>query len=251
MPFSKRTILFIFFLILISVSLFALHSVLSDELIMTQITPLKHLIRCYKKGNGGENILLIGCIHGNEKAGILISMRVLNEIFARNEMQNTLICIPTVNPDGNVLNTRTNSNMIDINRNFPARNWVYVDSAKLIGDKKYFWGGNSPTTETETKFILKVDSLYHPDAFIILHQFLNCVQYDGTGIKLGTFISKYTKQKLLDNIGYKTEGSVGSYFGDDKQKEVVTIELPENPSDSLQQNLVNALVDAVAKGYKN
>ena len=238
-------------LILVSVSLFALHSVLSDELILTQTTPLNHIIRCYKKGNSGEKILLIGCIHGNEKAGILISLKVLNELFTKNEIQNTLICIPTVNPDGNILNTRTNSNKIDINRNFPANNWVHSDSAKLKGDKKYFWGGNSPTSEIETKFILKVDSLYHPDAFIILHQFMNCVQYDGTGVKLATFISKYTDQKLLDNIGYKTEGSIGSYFGDDKQKEVVTIELPENPSDSLQQNLINALVDAVSKGYKN
>jgi protein MpaA len=218
---------------------------------MMQTTPQNHLIRCFKKGNSGENIMLIGCVHGNEKAGILISTRVLNEIFARSDMKNTLICIPSANPDGNLLNIRTNSNRIDINRNFPASNWVYIDSAKLKYDKKNYWGGIQPASETETKFILKIDSMYHPDAFIILHQFMNCVQYDGTGLDLASFISKRTRQKLLDNIGYKTEGSIGSYFGDNKRKEVVTIELPESPSDSLQMNLVNAIVDAVAKGYKN
>jgi len=80
---------------------------------------------------------------------------------------------------------------------------------------------------------------------------MNCVQYDGTGLALGSFIAKRTGQKLLDNIGYKTEGSIGSYFGENKRKEVVTIELPENPPDSLQQKLVNSLVDAIAIGYKN
>lgn len=232
-------------------SLFALHNILFEELVMTQTTHLHNTIRCYKKGNSGEKIMLIGCVHGNEKAGILISAKVLNEIFERDNIKNTLICIPSANPDGNILNTRTNANRVDINRNFPASNWVHTDSSKLYYDKKTFWGGNQPASETETKFILKVDSLYHPDAFIILHQFMNCVQYDGTGIALASFIAKRTGQKLLDNIGYKTEGSIGSYFGENKRKEVVTIELPENPPDSLQQQLVKALVDAVADGYKN
>ncbi len=246
----KIVILLSVITISVSTSIFALHVLISDELVLTQITPLKNLIRCYKKGNSGTKILLIGCVHGNEKAGILISAKVLNEIFERNGIKNTLICIPTANPDGNLLDTRTNANRVDINRNFPASNWVRTDSSKLYYDKKSFWGGIQPASETETKFILKVDSLYHPDAFIILHQFMNCVQYDGNGLTLASFIAKRTGQKLLDNIGYKTEGSIGSYFGENKRKEVVTIELPDNPPDSLQQKLVNALVDAVANGYQ-
>ena len=115
--------------------------------------------------------------------------------------------------------------------------------------KKQYWGGKFAASEIETKFILKIDSLYNPDVLIILHQFMDCVQYDGTGLKLAEYIADHTKQKLLDNIGYKTEGSIGSYFGDDKRKEVVTIEIPENPPDSLQQNILNALVDVIEKGY--
>jgi len=239
----------LFVTIFASIILLAFSDVFTDELVLTEKTPLNHNIRCYKKGSNGEKILLIGCIHGDEKAGILLSVKVMNEIFAKKELKNTLIFIPTLNPDGNILNTRTNSNRIDINRNFPSTNWTYTDSSKLKPDKKVYWGGKSPASEIETKFIFRVDSIFQPDAIIILHQFMDCVQYDGTGLRLAEFISKRSGQKLLDNIGYPTTGSIGSYFGDDKRKEVVTIEMPENPPDSLQQNLINALVEVVEKGY--
>lgn len=237
------------FLLFISASLFAIRGSVSDELVLTEKTPMNNTLRCYKVGTDGKKILLIGCIHGNEKAGILLSIKVLNEIFSSDKTANTLLCIPTANPDGNILDRRTNSNKIDINRNFPASNWVHTDSAKLKGIKKPFWGGNYAGSEMETQFILKIDSLFHPDALIILHQFMDCVQYDGTGKPLAEFISKRTGQKLLDNIGYTTEGSIGSYFGDDKRKEVITIEIPENPPDTLQQDIVSTLVDVIKNGY--
>jgi murein peptide amidase A len=240
---------FLLFFLFISASIYAVKEITAEDLVLTQKTPQGRLIRCYKKGNNGKKILLIGSIHGNEKAGIILSIKVLNYLFEKPGSINTLICIPTVNPDGNSSDKRTNSNNIDINRNFPSSNWVYSDSSKLELKKKMFWGGNQPASEIETRFILKVDSLFHPDALIILHQFMDCVQYDGTGMDLAKFIAVRSKQKLLDNIGYTTEGSIGSYFGEDKRKEVVTIEIPENPSDTLQMNIVNAIVDAVTTGY--
>jgi len=220
-----------------------------DQLLFSKKSPLNNEIRCYKAGNSGSTILLIGCIHGPEKNGITTSIRVLNELFAKKDLKNTLICIPTVNPDGNINNTRTNSNKIDINRNFPATNWKYQDSAKLKKDKKTYWGGKFPASEAETRLLMKLDSIYKPSAIIVLHQFLNCVEYDGTGSKLAQFISSQTGQVLKEDIGYSTPGSLGSYFGGDFRREVVTIEIPKNPSDTLQNNLVKALVDVVEKGY--
>jgi len=240
---------FILFLFSLFVSLSAVDDIITCNLKLSQKSPLNNLIHCYVKGNRGKKILLIGSIHGNEKAGINLSLKVMNDIFSKTDMRNTLICIPTVNPDGNSLDRRTNSHNIDINRNFPATNWAYADSAKLEKQRKIFWGGTKPASETETKFILKIDSTYKPDAIIIIHQFMDCVQYDGSGYWLAANIAYRTKQKLLDNIGYATYGSIGSYFGKDKNREVVTIEIPKDPSYWLQQNIVNALDDIVEKGY--
>jgi murein peptide amidase A len=221
----------------------------SDELVLTQKTQNGNLIRCYKKGDSGKKILLIGSVHGFEKAGILLSVKILNEIFATDKLSNTLICIPSANPDGNVLDTRMNANRIDINRNFPATNWVYVDSAKLKNEKIFFWGGAEPASEIETRFIMKVDSIYNPEIIIVFHQFLDLVNYDGIGLPLAEYIIKETGMKLEQDLGYDTPGSMGSYFGTDKRKEMVTIELPENPPDSLQQSLTKAIVDLVVKDY--
>lgn len=234
---------------LIFILLFA-GMIISNELVITQQTQMGNTLRCYKKGDSGKKILLIGSVHGFEKAGILLSVKILNEIFAKEKLANTLLCIPSANPDGNELETRMNANRIDINRNFPSSNWAYVDSAKLKNEKIYFWGGEKPASEVETKFILKVDSLYNPDIIIVFHQFLDLINYDGTGLPLAEFIINKTGMKLEQELGYDTPGSMGSYFGTDKQKEMVTIELPDKPPDSLQQNILNTIVEIVEKGYK-
>jgi protein MpaA len=233
-----------------------LHSILSvaqnndsDFLFSSVKTKHNNTINCYVKGDEGKKILLIGCMHGNEKAGIAIAQEVLNRVLKIAKTPNTLICIPTLNPDGNILNVRTNASKVDLNRNFPSSNWEYIDSAKLAVPKKKFWGGKIPASEIETKFIVDIEEQLKPDAIIILHQFMDCVQYDGTGHRLAIFISNSSKQKLLDNIGYPTSGSIGSYFGSDRNREVVTIEIPKNPSINLTQSITNALVDIVVVGY--
>lgn len=222
----------------------------SSELVLTQETPMGNVLRCYKKGNSGKKILLIGSVHGMERAGVILSVKILNEVFSKDKLANTLLCIPSANPDGSLLETRMNSNRIDINRNFPSSNWSYVDSAKLKKEKKFFWGGASPASEIETKFILKVDSIYDPEIILIFHQFLDCINYDGKGQTIAEYIAKSTGMKMEQDLGIETPGSMGSYFGMDKQKEVVTIELPENPPDSLQQSLLNTIVGIVEKGYQ-
>lgn len=236
-------IILLFFLFLFS------RMVVSDEIVLTQKTIGGNTIRCYKKGDSGKKILLIGCMHGFEKAGIILSIKILNEIFAKENLANTLLCIPSANPDGNILETRMNANRIDINRNFPSSNWVYVDSAKLKNEKIYFWGGSEAASEIETRFILKVDSIFDPEIIIVFHQFLNLVNYDGRGRALAEYLSNASGLELEEDMGYETPGSMGSYFGIDKNKEIVTIELPENPSDTLQQNLTKAIVDLIEKGY--
>lgn len=237
------------YFVFISVFIIATSMISTHELVLTESTMMGNLMRCYKKGNSGKKILLIGNVHGDEKAGILLSIRILNEIFSKDKLANTLICIPCANPDGGVLDTRMNANLIDINRNFPSTNWIYQDSAKMKKDKKGYWGGMKPASEIETKFILKVDSLYNPEVIIIFHQFLDLVNYDGIGLPLAEYITKVTGMKLENDMGYETPGSIGSYFGNDKRKEIVTVELPENPPDSLQQSLTKAIVELIEKGY--
>ena len=70
--------------------------------------------------NYDKTILVIGVFHGDEKDGEYLINRYLSQ---KNETKNRLLFIPCLNPDGKKADTRTNANGVDLNRNFPTKNW--------------------------------------------------------------------------------------------------------------------------------
>jgi protein MpaA len=75
-------------------------------------------IRAYEVGNpkSPEKVLVVGCIHGNEPAGIPVVSRL-----ERTHPSFDLWVIPTVNPDGCKRGTRQNAHGVDLNRDFYER----------------------------------------------------------------------------------------------------------------------------------
>src|SRR2546423_11151833 len=63
-----------------------------------------------------KTTLVIGCIHGNEPAGIAIAHR-LERSPAPTRYQ--LLVVADLNPDGVGARTRQNAHGVDLNRNFP------------------------------------------------------------------------------------------------------------------------------------
>jgi protein MpaA len=60
-------------------------------------------------------VLVVGCIHGNEPAGIAIAQRL-----ERSSPRGVdLWIVPVLNPDGRAADTRGNTHGVDLNRNFP------------------------------------------------------------------------------------------------------------------------------------
>jgi protein MpaA len=75
-------------------------------------------IRAYEVGNpkSPEKVLVVGCIHGNEPAGIPVVSRL-----ERTHPSFDLWVIPMVNPDGCSRGTRQNAHGVDLNRDFYER----------------------------------------------------------------------------------------------------------------------------------
>lgn len=75
-------------------------------------------IRAYEVGNpkSPEKVLVVGCIHGNEPAGIPVVSGL-----ERTHPSFDLWVIPTVNPDGCTRGTRQNARGVDLNRDFYER----------------------------------------------------------------------------------------------------------------------------------
>jgi len=165
------------------------------------------------------SVVVIGVFHGDEPQGDYL----IRSYFKSNPDTNLLL-IPCLNTEGMRKNTRLNGNGVDLNRNFPAKNWV-------SGEKNEYYGGESPASEKETKFIISVIEKYSPKAILSLHAPYKIVNYDGgkdgSGRKLAQMISDIIEYPVEENIGYPTPGSFGTWAGTEKDIPTITLELDE------------------------
>ena len=118
---------------------------------------------------------------------------------------------------------------VDLNRNFPAKNWQKTEV------NEYF-GGTEPASEDETRFLVYVIEKYKPDLIITLHEPYAVVNYDGPAEGIASRISQITGYKVEESIGYPTPGSFGTYCGIERNIPVITLELPEHTNNAKDKN---------------
>ncbi len=140
-----------------------------------------------------------------------------------------ILFIPCLNPDGMAQNTRTNANGVDLNRNFPTKNWGEDTSTAGENPSDYF-GGKSPASEIETQFVIDVIEKYNPFVILTLHAPYKVVNYDGPAREISEEISKIIGYPVEESIGYPTPGSFGTYAGVERNIPVITLELDEKIS---------------------
>lgn len=162
-----------------------------------------------------KRILVIGVFHGDEPQGEFL----INEYIKRNSATR-LLFIPCLNPDGKALNSRTNSQGVDLNRNFPTKNWE-------LTEKNEFFGGDNPASEIETRFLTEVIDRYMPELILTLHAPFKVVNYDGPAEEIAQKISEIINYPVEKSIGYPTPGSFGTYCGIEKNIPTITLELDE------------------------
>ena len=141
--------------------------------------------------------------------------------------------IPCLNPDGLQLGQRTNANGVDLNRNFPTKNWE-------LTEKNEFFGGEQPASEIETQFVIDIINAYQPETILTLHAPYKVVNYDGPAQDLAEQISEIINYPVEASIGYPTPGSFGTYAGIERQIKTLTLELDENcPVEELEMPVYN------------
>ena len=128
--------------------------------------------------------------------------------------------IPCLNPDGVKSNTRVNANGVDLNRNFPTKNWE-------LTEKNNFYGGQEPASEIETKFLINVIEEFKPKLILTLHAPYKVVNYDGDALNIAQRISEIIKYPVEASIGYPTPGSFGTWAGIENNIPTITLELDE------------------------
>lgn len=166
-----------------------------------------------------KTVLIIGVFHGDEPEGEALIDKFLENFPTKTK--NRLLILPCLNPDGKALKTRQNINRVDLNRNFPTKNW------ELVREKEYF-GGFEPASEIETKFLVEILDENKIDAILSLHTPYKIINYDGPAKELAEKISELTQYPVQEDIGYPTPGSFGTYAGVEREIPTITLELPEN-----------------------
>ena len=161
------------------------------------------------------NVLVIGCMHGDEPQG-----KYLIQEYLKSNTETKLLFIPCLNPDGIKSNTRVNANGVDLNRNFPTKNWK-------LTEKNNFYGGQEPASEIETKFLINVIEEYKPELILTLHAPYKVVNYDGDVLNIAQKISEIIKYPVEASIGYPTPGSFGTWAGIENKIPTITLELDE------------------------
>ena len=182
----------------------------------TTLLPSVQLIK--KRGTSAKalTILIIGVFHGEEPQGEFVINKYLAET-GDSEQKNHLYYIPCLNPWGKERGLRVNKNGVDLNRNYPTRNWIETEN-----DENY--SGKSAASEEETQVMIRLLKELKPDVILTLHAPLKCVNYDDPAKELAKQISELCNYPVIADLGYPTPGSFGTYCGVERNIPIVTLE---------------------------
>jgi murein peptide amidase A len=120
-------------------------------------------------------VLVVGCIHGNEPAGIEVA-RMLRRAGPIPGID--LWVIDDLNPDGVAARTRQNADGVDLNRNFPWR-WQHYGRR---GDQQY--PGERPLSEPEARLAHDLILRLRPRMTVWFHQPLAVTDESGGDIAI-------------------------------------------------------------------
>jgi protein MpaA len=117
-----------------------------------------------------RKVLIVGCIHGNEPAGIAIARTVAAQPGV------DLWVVPVLNPDGVAAGTRQNGHGVDLNRNFPLA-WRPIDPPGGT-----YYSGPHSLSEPESRIAARLIRRLRPRLSIWFHQHLGLVDESGGSV---------------------------------------------------------------------
>ncbi len=188
-------------------------------------------------GNSERNCtVFLGGVHGDELPTVYLLLRLAHHLVKHPHLikDKCIVIVPLVNPDGFLAKTpkRVNAGAIDINRNFPTKDWnkeaLRLWKRKGHSNRRYF-PGRKPGSEQETQFQIALIRRYKPQKIMSVHSPLNFYDFDGPSSDLNSV------EKWLDMISKETNhpfkkygffpGSLGNYAGHERNIFTLTLEL--------------------------
>ena len=181
-------------------------------------------LRVMRIGDGPRRVLWVGGIHGDEREGQVATANLPDafEAIPGAMSQVTLTILEDANPDGSAHSTRTNANGVDLNRNYPAGNY-------LPGDGR----GARPLDQPEARVLHDLVLAERPHLVVVAHAWRNdhFINFDGPAQRHAELFSQRSgfRVKPSDKIA-PTPGSLGSWVGRTLQVPILTLEYERGTS---------------------
>ena len=192
--------------------------------------------------SGTCKILIHAGIHGEEAETTIALSRALR---TQTEPSPHCAVVLAANPDGLVRGTRGNARGVDLNRNFPTKDWQPdpVKHRSTFDDPRdvRLSPGSGPGSEAETRALVELIEDLEPDTVVALHAPLECIDDLKQG-PLAHWLAERTGMPLVADVGYPTPGSFGTW-GAENGIGVVTYEFPLSTTDALVREHVPVLVE--------
>ena len=197
-----------------------------------------------------SRVLLIGGIHGDEYSSVSVVFKWMNKLNRYHSGLFHWQVVPLLNPDGLLQrkSKRMNANGVDLNRNFPTRNWLeetrhYWVKRTYKNPRRY--PGKAPLSEPESRWLHAFIEEFKPDAIVSVHAPYGVLDFDGP-----RRAPKRLGHLYLNLLG-AYPGSLGNYAGVENAIPVITIELPHAGIMPTPKQISHIWVDLVRWLKKN
>ena len=195
---------------------------------------------------GACRILLFAGIHGEEPETTFALSRALRQL---SELPPHCAVVLAANPDGLIRGTRGNARGVDLNRNFPTRDWRPdpVAHRSTMDDPQdvLLIPGSHAGSEPETQALIRLIGELNPKTAVALHAPLACID-DASQGPLARWLAERTGLPLVKHVGYPTPGSFGTW-GAEQGLEVITYEFPLATTDQLVRKHVPVLAELLQR----
>ncbi len=182
-------------------------------------------------------LLVVGGVHGDEPSSVEAAVALARRLVAGAPAA-PLVLVPALNPDGLARGAKNSARDVDLNRNFPARNFT---TAHAPG----YFPGAAPLCEPESALLAALIAAHAPRGVVAIHAPFACVNYDGPAKAWAEAVAAACGWPARGDIGYPTPGSLGSWLGIDRGLPVLTLELPPGPHAAFSPAAAAALDEAV------
>lgn len=182
-------------------------------------------------------LLVVGGVHGDEPSSVEAVVALVLRLMA-GAAPAPLVLVPALNPDGLARGAKNSARDVDLNRNFPSRNW---QAAHAPG----YFPGPAPLSEPEARLVADLVDRHAVRGVVAVHAPFACVNYDGPAADWAAAVAAACGWPARGDIGYPTPGSLGSWLGVDRGLPVLTLELPPGPHAAFGQQAAAALDAAI------